>query len=217
MQANEWTLYGSRGSGSAAVEMALALCGQPVRLVRASTWEPDSEREALAAVNPLGQIPTLVAPDGSVLTESAAILAELALRFPAAALLPADPPARARALRALAFVAANCYAAIGVIDYPERWLPGAADDALQALRAGARLRLHTTWSAFAQAFEPGSPFFSGDALGAPDLLAGVVSRWSGARAHLAAAHPAHAQWLERVDAHPVVAAVAARHWPPEGG
>lgn len=213
MNADLWTLYGSRGSGSAAVEMALVLCGQRCEVVRASTWEPDSDRAALAAVNPLGQIPTLVAPDGAVLTESAAILAELGLRFPASGLLPAEPAARGRTLRALAFVAANCYAAIGVYDYPERWLPGAGEDALKALRDGARARLHACWSLFAQAFEPQGEYLNGASPGGADLLAAVVSRWSGARAHLAAAHPTHAAWLQRVDAHPVVAEVVARHWP----
>lgn len=210
---DRWTLYGSKGSGSAAVEMALALCGIDPGHVRASTWETDSARDALAAVNPLGQIPTLVAPDGTVLTESAAILAELGLRHPDSGLLSAEPVRRARELRALVFVATNCYAAIGVLDYPERWLPQGGDDSLQALRAGARQRLHTCWTAFAQAFQPLGFFFGGERLGAVDLLAAVVSRWSGGRAHLAAAHPVHGAWLQRVDAHPVVAAVAARHWP----
>ena len=36
------TLYGSKGSGSAAVECALEHCGLPWRIVQAATWEPDS-------------------------------------------------------------------------------------------------------------------------------------------------------------------------------
>ncbi len=74
-----WTLYGSAGSGSAVVEMALTRCGQRCHVLRASTWEPDSAQAELQRVNPLGQIPTLVAPDGSVLTDSAAILIHLGL------------------------------------------------------------------------------------------------------------------------------------------
>jgi GST-like protein len=42
-----YTLYGTKGSGSAAVEMALEMCGLPFRAVRASTWEPDSAQEEL--------------------------------------------------------------------------------------------------------------------------------------------------------------------------
>ena len=70
--AGMWTLFGSAGSGSAAVEMALGRCGVAYRLVRASTWEEDSARAELLAVNPLGQIPTLQTDDG-VLTERARV------------------------------------------------------------------------------------------------------------------------------------------------
>ena len=60
------TLYGSRGSGSAAIEVALERCGLPYRVVRAATWEPDSALDELGRVNPLRQIPTLVLRDSSV-------------------------------------------------------------------------------------------------------------------------------------------------------
>lgn len=207
-----WTLYGSRGSGSAAVELALRRCGLPYREVRASTWEPDSAQDELRRVNPLAQIPTLVLDDGSVLTESAAILIHLGLTHPDAALLPAVPAARAQAIRALVFLAANCYAAIGVIDYPERWIEGGGAATHERMRAGARLRLHGCWTAFADQFgsllQPARP-------AAVDMLAAVVSRWSGARAHLAAERPAVHDALAAVERHPQAAPVFKRHWPPQ--
>ena len=207
-----WTLYGSAGSGSAAVEMALARCGQRCRVLRASTWEPDSAQAELQRVNPLGQIPTLVAPDGGVLTESAAILIHLGLVFPESGLLPDPPAARAQALRALVFIAANCYAAIGVVDYPERWCTGDDKALHERVRSGARARLHHCWSLFADQFSA-SPFLGGQAPNAVDLLAAVVSRWSGARAHLQRARPGFHDTLLRVEAHPDLAPVFTRHWP----
>ena len=62
-----YTLYGTRGSGSAAIEIALAACKQPFERVTASTWEPLSAQRELARLNPMRQIPTLQLPDGSVL------------------------------------------------------------------------------------------------------------------------------------------------------
>ncbi len=207
-----WTLYGSRCSGSAAVEMALLRCGLPYREVRASTWEPDSAQQELQGVNPLGQIPALVDEDGGVLTESAAILLHLGLLHPASGLLPQAPAARAQALRGLVFLAANCYAAIGVIDYPERWCEGGAKPTHQRIRAGARQRLHGYWTVFADQFgahlQPEQP-------AALDMLAAVVSRWSGARAHLAATRPAVHAALLALESHPLTGPVFARHWPPE--
>lgn len=207
-----WTLYGSAGSGSAAVEMALLRCGLPYRVRRASTWEADSAQAELQRTNPLGQIPALCAPDGSVLTESAAILIHLGLSYPDSALLPAEASARAQALRALVYIAANCYAAIGVVDYPERWCTVGDATTLNAVREAARARLHRYWEIFADQFAH-EPFLGGARPGAADMLAAVVSRWSGTRAHLRQARPGLLACLERVQADAELAPVFARHWP----
>ena len=50
-------------------------------------------------------------------------------------------------------------------------------------------------------------------LGALDIHAAVVSKWSGARKHLEAQRPELYAALMRVEAHPKVAAVFAEHWP----
>jgi GST-like protein len=207
------TLYGSQGSGSAAIECALRRCFLPYRVVRASTWEEDSARAELARVSPLGQIPALVLDDGTVVTESAAILIHLGLEYPNAGLLPADPVARARALRGLVFIASNCYAAVGIIDYPERWTTSTEPADRDAMRQGARQRLHAHWEVFADTFAA-NPFLAGDAPGALDYLAAIVSKWSGARAHLASARPEFSATLARIEADPLVAKVVAAHWPP---
>ncbi|WP_324019700.1 glutathione S-transferase N-terminal domain-containing protein [Pantoea sp. JZ29] len=69
-----YTLYGSARSGAAAIEMALSLAGAEYTTVEASSWHKDSGFETLKRLNPLVQIPTLILPDGAVLTESAAIM-----------------------------------------------------------------------------------------------------------------------------------------------
>lgn len=204
------TLYGAKGSGAAAIEAALARAGLAYTGVDAASWNPGPGLDALRRVNPLAQIPTLVLADGTVMTESAAILIHLGLSGPPGLLLPADAGARARVLRGLVYITANCYAAISVLDYPERWCEP-CDDAMKAqIRAGTRARLHEHWRVFADEFGIG---FDAGSPGALELLAAVVSKWSGARAHLQAQRPAfHAQLL-RVEQHPDVAAVFQRHWP----
>jgi GST-like protein len=207
-------LYGAKGSGSAAVEAALEIAGLEYRIVNAASWEPHSEVEALRRVNPLLQIPTLQLDDGSVLTESAAILIHLGLSVPGSGLLAADGAARAQQIRGLVFVAANCYVAVGISDYPERWTTDTREPAIEHVRAGARARLHRYWEMFDDQFR-GRPYLSGDAPGALDLLASVVSKWSGARPHLRANRPEFLATLERIEAYPPIAAVYARHWPPK--
>jgi GST-like protein len=211
------TLYGTKNSGAAAIEAALQLTGAPFRWVEAASYrtETDQERaglEELKRVNPLAQIPTLVLDDGTVMTESAAILIHLGLQYPASGLLPEDPAARARALRGLVYITANCYAAVGILDYPERWYSNEDEATSERVRAGTGARLMQLWETFADQF-PATPYLTGAQLGALDLLVAVVSRWSGARKHLATARPAFHALLTRIDVEPRVAHVFARHWP----
>ena len=209
-----YTLYGKKGSGSASVQAALDIIGTPYRIVETASWEVNDAFADLLKVNPLGQIPTLVLPDGSGLSESAAIHIHLDSAHPAAGLLPREPSARAQAVRGLVFIAANCYAAISIIDFPERWCADADNDepVKERIRAGSRARLHRHWEMFADLF-PARPFLSGKDLGSLDLYAAVVSKWSGARKHLEAARPAFYETLLRIEAHPKVAPVFAQHWP----
>jgi GST-like protein len=206
-----FTLFGTKNSGSAAIEIALEWTGAPFRIIRAATWEADSALAELASVNPLKQIPTLQLPDGSVLTESAAILIYLGLEFPAAKLLPADAAKRAQCIRGLVFIAANCYSAVSISDFPERWGGDADDAAKERVRIAARKQLHRHWEIFADVF-PAKPYFSGRSPGALDILAAVVSKWSGTRAHIRKERPDFLATIERIENHKKVAPVFARHW-----
>ena len=206
------TLYGTKGSGSASIEAALEIVGLGYRKVEAASWQPSPGLDELRRVNPIAQIPTLVLDDGSVMTESAAILIHLGLAHPESGLLASDPARRAQQIRGLVYIAANCYAGIGILDYPDRWYPDPDDAVKAAMQARGRARLAELWEIFADQF-PAAPWLSGERLGALDLLAATVSRWSGARAALAASRPEFAALLARVDAEPRIAAVWARHWP----
>ena len=209
-----YVLYGRLGSGAASVHAALDIIGAPYRLVETASWEPNAAFEELLAINPIGQVPTLRLPDGSALSETAAIMIALAERHPDAHLLPSDAAARAQAIRGLVFIAANCYPCITIIDYPERFCAEASDDeAVKGrIRAGTRERLHRHWDIFADLF-PARPWLSGGEIGALDLYAAVVSKWSGTRAHVEQHRPELHAALQRIEAHPKVAAVFARHWP----
>lgn len=175
-----YQLYGHQNSGAAAVEAALELCDIPYRFIDVESSAEAAQ--ALVKLNPLKQIPTLQLPDGSILTESAAILIHLALTFPSSKLLPDAPADRDQAIRGLAFIVSNCYSAIGIIDYPERWLATTDEASRQNLMAGTRARLHWSWEVFADQFS-GELYLGEETPGALDVLAAVVTRWAGSREH----------------------------------
>jgi glutathione S-transferase len=105
-----YRLYGSIGSGSASVEAALAETGAAYELVSTSTAEGQHLTDAFRKINPRQQVPALQLPDGSVMSEGAAMMLHLADTFPDARLAPAPgSSARAQHDRWLIFMAVNIY------------------------------------------------------------------------------------------------------------
>ena len=114
-------------------------------------------------------------------------------------------------LRGLVYIPANCYSCITILDYPERFTTAHDKESLEQVRAGTRERLHKHWDIFADTF-PAAPFLNGEAPGALDFLAAVVSKWAGARAHLQESRPVFYDLMQRIESHPSVAPVFDAHW-----
>ena len=68
-----------RGWGSVLAEAQLEWYGLPFDFVDVGDlFEDPTARRELAKINPLGQVPALILPDGEVMTETAAITLHLA-------------------------------------------------------------------------------------------------------------------------------------------
>jgi GST-like protein len=173
-------LYGCRGCGSAVVEALLERAGLEFVYHAVKLSERGPATEALKAINPLTQVPTLKLADGTVMTESAAIIVMLDESYPAARILPpAGDPRRALALRWIVFIAGNMYPAISVVDFPERWVKSNA--ARPELKDGAVERLKAYWTLLEQALKP-APYLLGREMTALDVYAAMLSRWEPGRA-----------------------------------
>jgi glutathione S-transferase len=107
-----YRLYWSPGTGALAPQAVLEEVGAPYERIVVLTDKLEHLRPEFLAINPQGRIPVLVLPDGSVMTESAAMVLHLCDCHPAAGLLPAPGTAeRAQAYRWLLFLATSVYAA----------------------------------------------------------------------------------------------------------
>lgn len=196
-----YTVYGAAGSGSVPVEAALTLIGAPYERVKAVTWEGDAERDKVAVVNPMRQIPAVVAPDGEVMTESAAILIWLAERHPEARLAPPPgDPKRGQFLRWMAFVPASIYSMYWVRDVPSR-LAGDDPEAQQRILNRTAERIADCWAAMESQIEPGR-FLLGDDVSVLDLYVAVASRWTPHRKRFHEVAPKMGAVMRRVDALP---------------
>lgn len=211
----QFTVYGSPGYGSTIVEGALELLGLPYTSVEAGPNGTAEEQALLLSLNPLKQTPVLVAPDGTVMTESAAILLWLGDLFPDKALTPAPAaPERAAFLRWLAVIPAQIYPMYLLKDHPERWVRG--DDASGDLRDAAVEQIRTAWRAMEAAVEP-APWILGGRMSLLDLYVCIVSRWTPRRVWFAEVCPKLNAVAERVDGLPELQEFWARRFPFENG
>jgi GST-like protein len=202
-------LIGSLNCGSMIVEMALALTGVPHTLTDVPYLKDGPERTRLLSLNPLGQVPTLVLDDGSVMTESAAILLYLNDLVPAAGLLPPVGAAdRAAVLNRFVWLVAAVYPTFTYGDDPVRWVPaGAAADMLRQRTDAHREALFLGWD---KSFGAG-PFARGAAMCALDIYLVAMTIWRPRRAWFDANAPLLAAAADAAAAHPALAAVVARH------
>lgn len=117
-----YRLFARPGWGSALVETQLAWYCLPYEIEDLDDlFKSTTARERLRLVNPLAQVPTLLLPDGQVLTESAAITLHLADATQSADLVPGPGEnARPAFLRWLVFLVANVYPTFTYADDPAR-------------------------------------------------------------------------------------------------
>jgi glutathione S-transferase/GST-like protein len=187
----------------------LTLSGLPFKIVDLTRWGNASPPAELLEVNRLGQIPTLVLPDGSAMTESAAITLYLADLVPETGMAPQlNDLRRARYLRWMVYLAANSYMTALRIYYPERF--SVHDDGGAGVKTAAVKRSAFEWSVFADALGEG-PYVLGDQMCAADLYAAMLISWDLDMPALFKRHPCLQRLFEQVAQHPRLRPVWLRH------
>jgi glutathione S-transferase len=106
----KYRLYGWRQTGSMAPEAAFAEAGVDYNFVPISRKTNENLTEDFRKINPRQQLPALMLPDGSIMTEGAAMLLHIGDAFPEASLIPKPgSSARAQHDRWLAYFAVNVH------------------------------------------------------------------------------------------------------------
>ena len=179
-----WRVLGCRGCGSVIAEAALVLAGIPYDREEVDYTVDSPARDRLRALNPLVQVPTIVRPDGAVLTETAAIVLHVDELVPEAGLLPAPrDPLRADALRWLIFLVGAIYPTFTYGDEPEKWV----GEAGPALRAATHAHREALWRQVEAAAK--GPWFLGPRFSVLDVYVCAMTHWRPRRAWFAAHCP----------------------------
>jgi len=205
-----FTVLSNPGCGSAIVEATLELCELPYQVEIVDPWTEGPSRERLRAQNPLLQVPTLLLPDGSVMTESAAMVLYAVERAPAAGLLPApNDPARPAALRWLIFLVGAIYPTFTYGDDPSRYVSDPA--ARKELRTRTDEQRQGLWRVVEDAC--GAPWFLGSRLSALDIYVWVMVHWRPGRDWFEESCPKLAKIAVGIDLDARLAKVKARNFP----
>ena len=202
-------LLGCKGCGNAIVEAAFALAGVPLETEEVDYSAGSATRERLLAVNPLGQVPVLILPDGRVLTESLAILHYLDDLEPGAKLVP--PPGdrtRAAFYRWSVFLVAAIYPTFTYGDDPAKWVASA--EGSKELRESTDRHREALWMQVEAA--AGEPWFLGERRSALDLYLAAMTRWRPGVLWFAKRTPKLVAIAKRAAALDAVAPVIARNF-----
>lgn len=202
-------LLGCRGCGSAIVEAAFSVAGLPLDCEEVDYGAGSPTRARLLEVNPLGQVPALVLPQGGLLTESLAIIQYVHDLAPGAGLVPrASDPARAAFLRWSVFLVAALYPTWTYGDEPTKWVEDT--QGAKQLRASTDRHRQQLWLQVEEA--AGAPWFLGSPMSAIDLYLAVMTRWRPGRKWFCTNTPRLQAIAERTSATPGVADVIARNF-----
>lgn len=203
-----YKLYAAKGGGSMIVESGFALAGVPLDLEYFDWTDLGIEHDELKSVNPLMQVPSLVCPDGRVMTESAAILMHLDDIAPDGGLIPGKEHARRRDfLRFLMLINSAIYPTFTFGDSPKKWLAG-DEEAGKVLRTATDDHRKTLWR-YVESWT-GTPWFLGDSFSAIDLYFWPMTWWRPGRDWFKAEAPRILAIGLKVEALPKLAEVRAR-------
>ncbi|MDP6689336.1 MAG: glutathione S-transferase family protein [Alphaproteobacteria bacterium] len=201
-----YRLFNRPGSGGFVVEAALSLADAPFELQEFESKPGTPMPESFRATNPWGQLPTLILPDGTTMTEAAAILIHLAAAFPDKGLGPAPgTSAHGQFLRWLVFASVNLYEAVLRRGYPFRYTTD--PDGYAALGAAADARFKDGLTVLDAAVAPG-PFLLGEQMSVADIYLAMLFTWF----HGQIETPHLEAMKNGVKAHAVVGPIWRRHF-----
>lgn len=204
-----YRLYGSNGSGSASVEAALAETGTTYDVVQTSTAEGQHLTDAFKRINPRQQVPALQLPDGSAMSEGAAMMLHLADAFPQAKLAPKPgSPARAQHDRWLIFMDVNIYEGSLREAYAGRYTddPNGAEQVMSNARAYQKRHFEILEATIGD-----GPFLFGRDMTMADIYLWMLASWVD-RDWLAAHCPKVAALAAAVRQRPAIAPIHAGHF-----
>ncbi len=170
-----YKLYGSIGTGACAVKAALTEAGAPFEEVEITTSKKQHLTEEYRQINPRQQVPSLMLPDGSIMTEGSAMLLHIADAHPEVKLAPIPGTSeRAQHDRWLFFFAVNVYEGELRKMRGERYTTDT--NGKKDVEGAAKTYVDRHYRIFEDALGD-EPYFFGDKFSMLDIYMWMLSQW----------------------------------------
>ncbi len=170
-----YKLYGTKGSGTCTVKAALTEAGAPFEEVEVTTREKQHLTEEYRQINPRQQVPSLMLPDGSIMTEGSAMLLHIADAHPELGFAPAPGTSeRGQHDRWLIYFAVNVYEGMLRNMMGERYTTDS--NGKQGVEEAARAYVDRHFSIFEETLGDG-PYFFGDNFSTLDIYMWMIAQW----------------------------------------
>lgn len=202
-----YTLYWSHNSASAVAHYCLEEAGAKYETVLVDMDTQAHKQADYLKINPAGKLPAMKLPDGSVISECAAMSLLIADRHPQSGLAPAvDDAKRGAFLMWLYFLNNTLQPAMLRYYYPDRI---AADPgAISSVQAKAQEEVADLWARVEAHLAGNGPFLLGNTFSAADLLCYMLSTWQDCCPETYRHYPHVKRLAEKVRARPAIARVA---------
>ncbi|MFT5220688.1 MAG: glutathione S-transferase [Planctomycetota bacterium] len=206
-----YKLFWAPNSGAFAPQILLEEAGAKYELVKLDLDQGDQHNADFLAINPRGQVPALQLDDGSILTESAAIMIHLADCHADAGLLPpAGSSQRAQVYRWLIFAVANIYEADLRVFYSDLYTSDS--NCVESIKQRGREDLDAAWDLLETELGKG-PYLLGDRYSIIDPYLLMLTGWHEQPAQLMARCPGLARLCESVKARKAVQLIWSQNVP----
>ena len=191
------TIWGDPISGNCLkVKWTAERLGIPFTWVDVNVVNRETRTERFLAMNPAGQVPTIVLEDGRSLAQSNAIILHLA---EGSALIPADAFDRAKMLEWLFWEQYSHEPTIAVVRFQMKYLGKPRSEVAPALVAKAEAALALMDRALSAAAAAGRDFLVGAQLTLADVALVAYTRFAADGGFDLADYPAVDAWVARVE------------------
>jgi len=205
-----YRLFWGSGSGAYPVSVMLEKSGIAYEAAKLDLGAGAGQTPEFLAINPRGQVPTLLLPDGTVMTESVACCLAIGESNPESGLVPGiDDPARPVFLRWMVFAATQLYEDILRICCADRYTDD--PDGTEGVVAAAKQAYDRNFENLLGSLYGTEPLAFGGKVTILDVYVTMLSSWAATPRHHYKQHPLLGRTVAACLADPVIAGIWERY------